>query len=123
MTQNTSTRKAAETKGRTAETVAAVFLRLKGYRVLKQRFKCSAGEIDIIAQKKDMVVFVEVKARPTVEEAYESVTQRQRLRIETAATVWLQQQTSQDFACRFDVIAVAPSGVPAHMMDAWRPGW
>lgn len=102
---------------------AVMLLRLKGYRVLNQRFKCSTGEIDVIAQKKDLVIFVEVKARQSVTEAFESITLKQRSRIETAASVWLQQQASQEFACRFDVIAVAPGRVPAHMMDAWRPGW
>lgn len=121
MSQNS--RQTAERKGRSAELLAAMLLRLKGYRVLARRFKCKAGEIDIIAQKKDLIVFVEVKARQSVTDAFESITAKQRTRIETAASVWLQQQASQEFACRFDVIAVAPGRVPAHMMDAWRPGW
>lgn len=121
MTKNA--RQTAEKKGRAAEAAATLLLRLKGYRILNRRFKCAAGEIDIVAGKGDLVVFVEVKARHTIADAYESITPKQRARIETAASVWLQQQSSQEFACRFDVIAVAPGRVPAHMMDAWRPGW
>lgn len=114
---------AAEVKGRQAEAKAALMLRMKGYRVLEKRYRSPAGEIDLIASKRGLFVFIEVKARKTVEEAFESITQKQRQRIEAAANHWIQNQSSQEFACRFDVIAVAPGRLPAHMKDAWRPGW
>lgn len=124
MTRNSkSSRQAAETKGRWAEAAAAALLRAKGYKILNTRFKCSVGEIDIVASKKGLVAFVEVKARKNTAQAFESVTEKQKHRIEKAALYWLQQQGSQEVACRFDVIAVAPGKLPSHMMDAWRPGW
>ena len=78
-------------------------LKLKGYRILARRFKSSVGEVDLIVSKGSMFVFVEVKARKTVNEAFESITEKQKSRIEAAANHWLQQQSSQEFACRFDV--------------------
>ncbi len=103
--------------------LAAMLLRAKGYKIREQRFRSTAGEIDIIAQKGNYIVFVEVKARKTTELALESITSKQQQRIENAACLWLQQQTSQNFAVRFDVITVAPGQLPSHMLDAWRPGW
>ena len=116
-------RQVAERRGHTAEMLAVLLLRVKGYRILAQRFRCSAGEIDIVAAKGDMFIFIEVKARQNTVDAVESITARQKKRIEAAAEVWLQSQTSQNFAVRFDVITVAPRSLPTHMMDAWRPGW
>lgn len=116
-------RQKAEHRGRAAEAAAALMLRAKGYRILERRFKCRAGEIDIVAQRGETFVFVEVKARQTIEQAIESITPHQRKRIEAAAEAWLRKATSQQFAVRFDVIAVAPRTLPSHMMDAWRPGW
>ncbi|WP_262693453.1 YraN family protein [Kordiimonas aquimaris] len=115
--------KDAEKRGRKAEMLAAMLLRAKGYKIREQRFRSTAGEIDIIAQKGNYIVFVEVKARKTTELALESITSKQQQRIENAACLWLQQQTSQNFAVRFDVITVAPGQLPSHMLDAWRPGW
>lgn len=113
----------AERRGRQAEMLAAMLLRAKGYRILEQRFRCAAGEIDIIAQRRHMFVFVEVKARKTNSEALESITRQQQKRIENAADIWLQTAPLNDFDVRFDVITVVPFQLPAHMVDAWRPGW
>lgn len=118
-----STRQHAEKRGRKAEVLAATLLRLKGYKILAKRFSSSAGEIDLIVQKGEWVAFVEVKTRKDTQTALESITPKQRHRIENAAQLWLQQNASQNFAVRFDVITVAHGKLPAHMMDAWRPGW
>lgn len=113
----------AERRGRTAEMLAVLLLRVKGYSILAERFRCSIGEIDIVASKGDTIIFVEVKARESTKLALESINQKQQRRIEAAAEIWLQSETSQNFAVRFDVITVAPRALPTHMMDAWRPGW
>lgn len=115
--------KDAEKRGKNAEMLAAMLLRIKGYKIRDQRFRSAAGEIDIIAQKGNYIAFVEVKARRTNEIALESISKKQRQRIENTANLWLQQQASQNFAVRFDVITVAPRQLPSHMLDAWRPGW
>lgn len=116
-------RKAAEQRGRTAEMLAAMLLRIKGYRILAQRYRCRAGEIDIIARKSNIFAFIEVKARASMKDALESVTADQQKRIEAAAEFWLGDEGSREFDVRFDVIVVVPGRLPAHMMDAWRPGW
>lgn len=118
-----SKKQQAERRGRTAEMLATLLLRVKGYRILAQRFRCPVGEIDIVAAKGNLFAFIEVKARENTDTALESISKRQQSRIEAAAEVWLQSETSQNFAVRFDVITVAPRALPTHMMDAWRPGW
>jgi len=123
ITPSPNKKQKAEQRGRTAEMLAVLLLKIKGYRILAQRFRCVAGEIDIVAARGNMIIFIEVKARRNTHEALESVTARQQKRIEAAAEVWLQSETSQNFAVRFDVITVAPRTLPTHMMDAWRPGW
>lgn len=112
----------AEQRGRNAEMLAALLLRIKGYSILEQRYRCVAGEVDIIARKGSLFIFVEVKARNRKTDALESISPTQRRRIEAAAEVWLGSQPSREFAVRFDVITVAPRQLPSHMRDAWRDG-
>lgn len=116
-------RQAAEKRGRKAEALAAAFLRLKGYRIVAERYRCSYGEIDLIARKGRFIVMVEVKARKTETAARESVTLRQRQRIEKTALDWLAHNGLSENPVRFDVIAIAPGRLPSHIKDAWRPGF
>lgn len=81
-------RKAAEKRGRRAELIACTLLRLKGYRILAERVRAPVGEIDIIATRGNTLVFVEVKQRRTRAAALESITAKQRRRIERAALLW-----------------------------------
>ena len=59
----TPSHKAAEVSGRIAEAIAAFVLRLSGYRILARRWRCSAGELDIVARRGSTLAFVEVKYR------------------------------------------------------------
>ena len=61
----------------------------KGYRILAKRFRTPHGEIDLIAKRRNLVAFVEVKARATLDEAAFAVTPRQQQRIIDAAQGWL----------------------------------
>ena len=56
-------------RGLWAENVAKIYLTFKGYRILQSRFKSPVGEIDIIAKKKNAIIFIEVKARKTETQA------------------------------------------------------
>jgi len=115
-------RQAAERRGRHAETLCAWFLRLKGYRILAHSFRCPLGEVDIVAQKGGVCVFVEVKARKDLRGSLEAISAKQRKRIENAAQVFLQQNSKCiDKGVRFDVIGVSPWKLPHHFKDAWRP--
>lgn len=109
-------RQAAEQRGHRSEWVAAWYLRFNGYRILAKRFKTKAGEVDIIARKKDLIIMVEVKARPTVLEAMDAITATAQRRIEAAGDTWLARQ--KDFArlsVRYDMIAVLPRKWPVHV--------
>lgn len=110
----------AERFGRFAESCAALLLQVKGYRILSRRFKCPAGEIDIIAKKGTSHVFVEVKARADIAMALQSVSQKQRKRIERAATIWAAKKKHQG-PMRFDVIVIGKWQLPHHIKQAWRP--
>ena len=109
-------RQEAERRGHRGEWIAAWYLRFKGYRIVAKRFKTKSGEVDIIARKKDLIVMVEVKARPSVLEAMNAITATAERRIETAGDIWLARQ--KDFAklsVRYDLIAICPRQWPVHV--------
>ncbi|TPW01007.1 MAG: hypothetical protein FD125_2816 [bacterium] len=119
-------RQQARHRGKMAETLAAVWLRLKFYRILARglagRRGSGAGEVDIVARRGKIVAFVEVKSRPSPTEAAESLGPAQRRRIERAASAFLARHpdlTGCDI--RFDAILMAPGRLPRHIPDAWRP--
>ena len=110
-----------ERHGRLAESLAELLLRLKGYRVLARRYATPVGEIDLVARRADLVVFVEVKRRPAMATALEALLPRQQARIGRAAKLFLQQRPGlARCTFRFDVIAIAPWRWPMHLEDAWR---
>ncbi len=82
-------RQVAFRTGLSAESRAAALLIAKGFRILSRRWKSPAGEIDIVARRRGLLVFVEVKARERLDDAAWSVTGRQRARIAAAAEAWL----------------------------------
>src|ERR1700691_5829170 len=82
-------RVAAFKTGVSAEARAAAFLIAKGYRILARRFRTPYGEIDIVARRWNLLAFVEVKARASLDEAAYAVTPRQQARIIDAAQAWL----------------------------------
>jgi putative endonuclease len=117
----TATRRKREAAGRRAETAAALWLQLKGYRILDRRARMPACEIDLVARKGGMLVFVEVKARRTQDMALESVTPQLRKRLEQAANQWVSRRRGlQQHLWRFDIVMLAPGKLPRHMRDAWR---
>ncbi|MCW1842092.1 YraN family protein [Prosthecomicrobium hirschii] len=108
--------------GLSAETRAAWLLRLKGYAILDRRFRAAGGEIDLVARRGRTVVFVEVKARATLDAALEALDDRTARRIAAAAEIWIARRPAlQDFDQRFDLVAVVPRRWPHHMPDAFRP--
>lgn len=91
------------------EAVAAEFLKIKGYRILTQNFYTKFGEIDLIAQDGEYLVFVEVKYRANGESGHplEAVNTRKQQRIKKAAQFYLiRYGISVDVSCRFDVIGI-----------------
>ena len=93
--------------GRKGEAMAAQYLIKKGYKLLESGYRSRYGEIDLIVQKEDIVVFVEVKLRKNdrFAPAYEAVTGLKQDRIRTTALQWLSQQ-EKEVQSRFDIIEV-----------------
>jgi putative endonuclease len=113
-------RQVAFRTGISAESRAAMLLVAKGFRILARRWRSPVGEIDIIARRRGLLIFVEVKARDSLDEAAWSVTERQRARIIAAAEAWLAQNPDPRIRdIRLDVMLVAPGRVPRHIQAAF----
>jgi putative endonuclease len=113
-------RRKALRRGSAAEYIAAIFLMLKGYRILAMRYKTKLGEIDIVARKRDLAVFVEVKARADEMGAVDAVSYASQKRIRAASDLWLARQ--RDYARlsqRYDIVAILPGKLPRHFPDAF----
>lgn len=120
MKDNRKRRRKAHQKGKRAEFVARVWLRLKGYRIMEKRYKTKMGEVDIIARKGSLIAFVEVKARDEVQVALDAISWDSQNRIEAAAERWLQNQSDfGELSWQFDVVAVLPRRLPKHFQNVW----
>jgi putative endonuclease len=107
--------------GISAESRAAARLIAHGYRILARRWKSPLGEIDIIAARRRTLIFVEVKARATLDDAAFAVTDRQKRRIAAAAEIWLARNPMPAIRdMRFDAILVAPGKLPRHIAGAFE---
>jgi len=112
----------AEKRGRRAETMAAILLTLKGYKILQRRYKTKLGEIDIIAKRGNVLAMVEVKQRSDLISAHESLQPQSLQRIERAADQFVNSKPKlRDCDVRFDAVFVLPGLRIKHIMDAWRP--
>jgi putative endonuclease len=113
-------RQAAFRLGLSAESRAAAYLLAQGFRIAARRWRSPLGEIDIVARRGRLLVFVEVKARERLDDAAWSVTPRQQYRIIGAAEAWLGAHPD-DAQCfiRFDAVLVAPWRIPQHIPAAF----
>ncbi len=95
-------------KGHRGEDLAVAFLFAKGYRILTRNWRIKAGEIDIIAQDGDTLVFCEVKSRSSIRfgTGAEAVDGRKQRKIMQVATLYLQRYRLSNQRCRFDVIEI-----------------
>jgi putative endonuclease len=115
-----SQRRIAFRFGLSAESRAAALLVAKGYRILARRFRTALGEIDIVALRRGMLVFVEVKARDSFDAAAEAIGRRQQNRIIAAAQLWLAGHPEDRMRdMRFDVVLVVPGRLPRHLPSAF----
>ena len=111
---------AAFRTGLSAESRAAAFLMAKGYRVLAKRFRTPSGEIDLVARRRNLIAFVEVKARASLDDAAWAVTPRQQQRIVNAAQAWLMAHPEHaELEMRFDAMLIAPKSLPRHLLAAF----
>jgi putative endonuclease len=106
--------------GLSAESRAAAYLVAKGYRIVARRWRSPVGEIDIVARRRGVLVFVEVKARERLDDAAEAVIVPQQRRIIAAAEAWLATNPNHGNSdIRFDVVLVAPRSIPRHIQAAF----
>ena len=110
--------------GHWAEFVARLLFRLKGYRILAANFVSGrgthAGEIDFIAKRGNILVFVEVKKRATLENAAYAISDAQKRRIRTGAESFLKKHPQfNDCDIRFDAVLVKFPCSFRHIKNAW----
>lgn len=108
--------------GQQGEKIAADYLALRGYRILRRNVKTKAGEIDLIARIGDLIVFVEVKtnARANIIFAPSIRVDHTKLRrIRAAAELWLEAERERgvELSGRIDVIGVSAGNVVEHFED------
>jgi len=116
-----SRRRKAYRLGFLAEWIAAGFLLIKGYRILALRYSAHSGEIDIIAMRRDVVVFVEVKARAHREAGLMAISQEKQRRFARAVHHWVGRNPwSMNRTLRCDAIIVLPMRLPYHLEDAFQ---
>jgi putative endonuclease len=103
---------AKDAVGRYGEDVAARHLLEAGFDVLARNWRCSAGEIDIVARDGDVVVICEVKTRSSLTYGLpaEAVTARKAARLRELALWWLREHPAGGSPVRFDVVSVLRSG-------------
>jgi len=106
--------------GRKGEDAACAFLEAKGYTILARNYTVRYGELDIIAQKEEIVVFAEVKTRRNTRygRACEAVSPAKQRKLIAAANLWL-AETGYGGAARFDVIEVYASGAVEQIENAF----
>ena len=102
--------------GKKGEDIAVVFLKKKGWKILERNYRKQYGEIDIIARKQNLLIFIEVKNRTT--DSYGgglyAINRKKKESFRLVARHFLQQNPSldtRDIICRFDLISIASDTV------------
>jgi putative endonuclease len=108
----------AERRGRKGEGLAALWLRLTGWRILARRVKTPRGEVDLIARRGRIVAFVEVKWRGRAEDLGLAIDARRLGRVAAAAQVLAPRYLRAGDDVRIDVILLAPGRFPRHIVNA-----
>ncbi|WP_230632592.1 YraN family protein [Paenibacillus athensensis] len=99
--------------GRQGESWAAAYLEEIGYTIVERNWRCRSGEIDLIAELGELIVFVEVRTRRSTGRfglAKESVNARKQLKIRQTAQVYLHRTALHERHVRFDVVSIEMDG-------------
>ncbi len=114
-------------KGKQAEDTACKYLEKQGYSIIERNRRLGRGELDIIALKADILVFVEVKGHQNRESSLDAMHSDKQRRMVSAAQTWLGQHAKfAGYQCRFDLIVVIPFNIKImsakveHMLDIIR---
>ena len=111
----------ADRKGREAEAQAAQFLMLNGFEIIAERRKTKLGEIDLIARKPGLVIFVEVKWRARKADLATAIDEHRLARVAAAVEIVAHEYATGGEDIRIDVILLAPGSKPHHIDNAWMP--
>jgi putative endonuclease len=114
-------RQLAEQSGRDGERRAAIWLRVKGWSILAQRVKTPLGEVDLIAKRGGVIAFVEVKWRKNQADLDHAIDEHRLARVAAAAESIAHKYAKDGEDIRIDVILLAPSAFPRHIVNAWQP--
>jgi putative endonuclease len=109
----------AEKGGRRAETIAAWWLRLKGWAILARRVRTPVGEVDLVARRGRILAFVEVKARASAGEAALALDDYRLRRVAAAAEALAHRYARAGDDLRIDAIFVVPHRFPRHLTNVW----
>jgi putative endonuclease len=110
-------REAAEALGRWGERRAAWWMRLHGWRIIGERVKVRAGEIDLIAKRGTIVAFIEVKTRATQAELDIAIDAYRLRRVIAAVEAVAHKYAEEGDDIRIDVILIAPKLMPQHLVN------
>lgn len=110
-------RRRAERGGRRAETVAAWWLRLKGWTILARRVRTPVGEVDLIARRGRTLAFIEVKARASAHEAAFALDDYRLRRVVAAAEALAHRYTRPGGITRVDAVYIVPWRLPRHLAN------
>jgi putative endonuclease len=110
----------AERRGRRAETLAAWWMRLQGWRIIARRMRTPVGEIDLVARRGRTVAFVEVKSRHDDEGLARSIDRQRLVRVARAAEALAPRLARDADTVRIDVILIAPGRLPRHLKNVWH---
>lgn len=113
-------RQRAERGGRRAEALAALWLRLKGWRVLARRARTPVGEVDLVVRRGRTIAFVEVKARPTRAATDLALDDWRLRRVAAAAEALAPRFARHGEVLRIDAVFIVPRQLPRHVADVWR---
>ncbi len=119
--RSTNVRREADRRGREGEAEAAMWLTGQGWRIIAERVKTKAGEIDLIAKRPGLVAFVEVKWRARSAALADAIDERRLARVAAAAECVAHEYATGGEDIRIDVILLAPGQRPYHIENAWMP--
>ncbi len=110
-------RRKAERGGRRAESLAAWWLRLKGWTILARRARTPVGEVDLIARRGRILVFVEVKARATETDSALALDDYRLRRVVAAAEALAPRYARPGDDIRVDAVLLTPWKLPRHLIN------
>jgi len=113
-------RQRAERGGRRAEAIAALWLQVKGWRILARRLRTPVGEVDLVARRGRILAFVEVKARANVDQAAYALDEYRLRRVAAAAHASSHRFARAGDDIRIDAMFIVPGRLPRHLANVWR---